>query len=359
MPPVISTVDLFCGTGGLSLGLKQAGIDISAGIDVEGRCEYPYRKNIGAEFIHESVTALTSGQLQSLWTPGSLRLLAGCAPCQPFSSQRRGSDPSKDKNWPLLRSFARLVEQTRPELVTMENVPRLQSNEMFAEFTTRLEEAGYSVAYSVLYGPDFGLAQHRKRLILLASRLGAIELPTPTHTPNQYVTVQQVIGGLRPLNHGQHDPRDPLHFARHLSALNLKRARASRPGGTWKDWPQELLAPCQKRDTAAAFANFYGRMRPDAPAPTITTQPYNTGAGRFTHYSQDRGLTLREAALLQGFPSSYVFTAPEDPIRLAPVGKLIGNAVPPPFGRAIGIAIHEHLRKTPSPGQPPQERQVP
>lgn len=346
----ISAIDLFCGTGGLSLGLSQAGVNVVAGVDVEQRCSYPYEHNIGARFIHASVTELTAEDLGGLWPEGSVRLLAGCAPCQPFSSQRRGMDPARDKNWPLLRSFADLVESSLPELVTMENVPRLASNAMFSEFVQRLESCGYHVVWDVLYGPDFGLGQKRKRLILLASRLGTIEMPSPTHSPGNYVPVGEVIGTLPPLGHGETDPHDPLHRARRLSELNYARARASRPGGTWLDWPEELRAPCHKKATGASFKSFYGRMRADEPSPTITTQPYNTGAGRFTHPTQDRGLTLREAALLQGFPPGFVFTGPKEAVTFTAVGKLIGNAVPPVFGKAVGRALLDHLH-TPSIGK--------
>ena len=340
----INAIDLFCGTGGLSLGLKQAGINVVAGVDFEKRCAYPYEYNIHARFIHASVTDITGADLMELWPKKGIRLLAGCAPCQPFSSQRRGHSPSLDRNWPLLRSFARLVRETLPELVTMENVTRLERDSMFTEFTDALQECGYHVSYGVLFGPDFGLAQNRRRLILLASRRGEIQMPMPTHSPETYVTVDEVIGHLPHLGSGEHDPYDSLHFARQLSPLNLKRAIASKPGGTWRDWPEELLAPCQKRDKEANFASFYGRMRGDTPSPTITTQPYNTGAGRFTHPRQDRGLTLREAALLQGFPQEFVFTAPEESITLTSVGKLIGNAVPPHFGRAVGRTFFEHIQ---------------
>lgn len=334
--PRIRAIDLFCGTGGLSLGLKQAGIEVVAGIDVERRCQYPYEHNLNAQFIEASVVDVTAKTLNQLWGEGTLRLLAGCAPCQPFSSQRRGKDPSQDKNWRLLDEFGRLVRETRPDYVTMENVPRLARDWMFERFVQTLEETGYSVDYGVLYGPDFGLPQKRRRLVLVGALQGDPRLPKPTHSPEQYVTVQSAIGDLPPLASGERDSRDPLHYARQLSPMNLRRARHSKPGGTWKDWPAELKLPCQLRDVNASFASFYGRMRADEPSPTITTQPYNTGAGRFTHPTQDRGLTLREAAILQGFPNDFIFTGPDEKITLENVGRLIGNAVPPAFGQVVG-----------------------
>ena len=116
------------------LGLQQAGIEVVAGIDLERRCKYPYEHNLNAQFIEASVVDVTAEMLDQLWGEGTLRLLAGCAPCQPFSSQRRGKDPSQDKNWRLLDEFGRLVRETRPDYVTMENVPLLARDAMFKTF---------------------------------------------------------------------------------------------------------------------------------------------------------------------------------------------------------------------------------
>ena len=331
----IAAIDLFCGTGGLSLGLKQGGIRVVAGIDNASACSYPYSHNIKAKFIERSVCDVTGEDLQRLWGQADVRLLAGCAPCQPFSSQRRGADTSHEKSWPLLNEFARLVQETMPDFVTMENVPRVQYSPIFDEFVARLKQAGYDVTYRVLFGPDYGLPQRRRRLVLLAALNDHIEMPEPTVGADRYRTVYDAIHDLPSLEAGQKDDDDSLHFARNLSPTNLKRAHASKPGGTWEDWPEELRAPCQTRDSGKSFKSFYGRMEWNKPSPTITTQSYNPGAGRFTHPAQDRALTLREASRLQGFPDSFVFTGPSEKITLSTVGRLIGNAVPPVFGKAI------------------------
>ena len=162
---VISAIDLFCGTGGLSLGLKQGGVRVVAGIDNAASCAYPYEENIKAKFVRKSVREVTGDELKRLWGRSSVRLLAGCAPCQPFSSQRRGVDTSQEQSWPLLLEFGRLVRETTPDYVTMENVPRLQKSEVFEEFVSILRETGYQVAHSVLFGPDYGLPQRRRRLV--------------------------------------------------------------------------------------------------------------------------------------------------------------------------------------------------
>ena len=226
---MISAIDLFCGTGGLSLGLKQGGVRVVAGIDNAASCAYPYEENIKAKFVRESVREVTGDELKRLWGRSSVRLLAGCAPCQPFSSQRRGVDTSQEQSWPLLLEFGRLVRETTPDYVTMENVPRLQKSEVFEEFVSILRETGYQVAHSVLFGPDYGLPQRRRRLVLLAGRGTDVPIPSPTVDKDSYRTVSDAIQDLPPLSAGEHDPDDRLHFAgRHMEGL-AGRASAGMP----------------------------------------------------------------------------------------------------------------------------------
>lgn len=332
----IAAIDLFCGAGGLSLGLKQAGVEVVAGIDLDPACQYPYEQNLKAKFLLKDVGDVKGEHLQELWPEGKIRLLAGCAPCQPFSSHRRGANTRGEDNWDLLSHFERLVEEAKPELVTMENVTRLGKMEVFEDFVAKLEELKYTVDYGTLYGPEFGLPQERRRLVLVASRIGPISLPKGNKDKKKFKTVKKTIGRLPKLKHGESDPTDLLHTARRLTPINEKRMKASRPGGTWRDWSEELLAPCHRKASGASFQAFYGRMTWDAPSPTITTQSYNFGTGRFGHPEQDRSLTLREAAMLQGFPRSYRFVKGSERPSMQAVGRLIGNAVPPAFGAAVG-----------------------
>ncbi|PKI89861.1 DNA (cytosine-5-)-methyltransferase [Actinomycetales bacterium SN12] len=340
-PQTIAAIDLFCGAGGLSLGLKQAGVHVVAGIDLDPACQYPYEQNLKAKFLHRDVGSVTGVELNELWPDGHLRLLAGCAPCQPFSSHRRGADTSGEDTWDLLSHFSRLVEESEPDFVTMENVTRLRRMPVFERFVAKLKELGYKVDFGVLYGPEFGLPQERRRLVLLASKLGRISLPSGSKDATKYVTVKQAISKLPKLQHGESDPKDLLHTARGLSELNARRMKASAPGGTWRDWPEELVAACHKKASGASFQAFYGRMTWDAPSPTITTQSYNFGTGRFGHPDpeQQRSITLREAAMLQGFPRNYRFVPPKVKPSMQAVGRLIGNAVPPAFGKAVGEAF--------------------
>ena len=335
----ITAVDLFCGVGGLTYGLEQAGIRVVAGIDIDPDCLFPYEANTGATFIQKSVEDLTVDEVNQLFGKAEIRLLAGCAPCQPFSSHTKGKDTSEDPKWPLLDHFTRLIEGTNPHLVTMENVARIQRHAVFKRFVDNLESRGYEVVWASLYGPDYGIPQERRRLVVLASRIGSVQLPVQTHARDEYVTVRDAIGHLPRIKSGSVSEEDPIHVARNLSPLNLERLRHSKPGGTWKDWPVELRSQCHTKESGASFKSVYGRMQWQSPSPTITTQYPNFGTGRFGHPSQLRAISLREGAILQSFPMDYEFVAPGEPVHLDTVARLIGNAVPPRLGEVIGLAL--------------------
>jgi DNA (cytosine-5)-methyltransferase 1 len=342
-PSRVVGIDLFCGAGGLAHGLQQAGVSIAAGIDVDPACRYPFEHNNDAAFLDLDIREVTAAHLNRLWPERCVRLLAGCAPCQPFSPHRRGKDTSDEEEWALLSEFERLVLATLPEIVTMENVPRAGSTRVFSQFVEALTNAGYHVTWRSCRGVDYGLPQSRRRLVLLGSLLGPIDVPSGHLQGSDPVTVREAIGGLPSIRSGGSDPRDPLHASRELSPINMRRIRASTPGGTWEDWPEELRAPCHRRKTGATFRNVYARMEWEKPSPTITTLAHNFGAGRFGHPEQDRPISLREAALLQGFPCEYGFVRDGERVFFDRVGRLIGNAVPPPLGQAVGGAITAHV----------------
>jgi len=340
----ISCVDLFCGAGGLTYGLNNGGINVVAGIDLDGSCKFPYEENNDAEFIHKSIEDVKAEDITTLLRGADFTMLAGCAPCQPFSTYTRGGE-RKARDWRLLNSFRELIGGVKPDVVTMENVPGLHRHDVFREFEAALEKWGYNVTLITQANcPEYGIPQHRKRLILVASRHGVVEPPCKTHAKGKFATVRHTIGELPKIIAGETDASDPLHTASKLSETNLKRIRASNPGGTWRDWPEELVAACHKRKTGKSYPSVYGRMEWDQPSPTITTQSFGFGNGRFGHPEQDRGLSLREAAMLQTFPKDYKFLKPEDRIRFKALGRLIGNAVPPGLGKAIAMSIRQHLR---------------
>ena len=340
-PPKVEAVDLFCGAGGLSFGLMQAGIEVRAGVDVDPVCRYPFETNLGAAFHETSIRNLRGADIESMWSENSTHLLAGCAPCQPFSSQRRGADTKSHPSWDLLLEFNRLVQETLPEYVTMENVAPLRKQDVFRQFLRDLTQAGYHIDFDVLKAERFGLPQRRRRLVLIASRGGPITLPEAWLAQEDEVTVGQALAGLPPLRAGEASPDDPLHRAQRLSPINAARIRASKPGGTWQDWPAELRAPCHNRPSGRSFQSFYGVMNPAEPSPTITTEFFNYGSGRFGHPYQPRTITPREAAILQGFPRNYSFIPPTDPVHFKTLGRMIGNAVPPTFGFLVGRRIIE------------------
>jgi DNA (cytosine-5)-methyltransferase 1 len=339
-----SVVDLFCGAGGLTHGLRKEGFRVCAGVDVDEYCRYAFERNNGATFLNRDVLDLAASELATLFAPEGPRILVGCAPCQPFSTYNQKNE---DPKWRLVRRFGDLIAEMQPDVVSMENVPRLlefQRGEVFDEFRRTLEVAGYAVCHRIVFLPDYGLPQRRSRLVLLASRHGELDLEPPTHTPDRYRTVQEAIGRLPAIEAGGRSETDDLHTASRLSDVNLRRIRASMPGGSWGDWDDGLVADCHKADTGRGYRAVYGRMRYDEPAPTITTQFFGFGNGRFGHPEQDRGLSLREGAILQSFPPGYEFVQPGERIQFKALGRLIGNAVPVVLGQAIGRSIKTHLR---------------
>lgn len=343
---LVSAIDLFCGAGGLSYGLEAAGVKVVAGADIDPSCRYPFEANIGgARFLERDARLLAPEELVEIWPQDSLRLLAGCAPCQPFSPYQRGRGTPSDSRWPLLREFGRLVKATQPELVTTENVPRLKGTSVFKAFLELLRDLDYSIAYRTCNCADYGLPQKRRRLVLIASRLGPIDIPDGYLSGLQPRTVGDAIRRMPRIESGEADTADPLHRSRTLQEINRRRIQASVPGGSWLDWPEELRAPCHRRESGRRFKNVYARMSWDEPAPTLTTYFHNFGAGRFGHPEQDRAISIREGAILQGFPADYDFVEPGSSIGYTALGRLIGNAVPPPIGRAIGRTIINHVKR--------------
>jgi len=342
----ISAIDLFCGIGGLSYGLKKAGIKVKVGIDQDSSCKYAYSTNNKADFIAEDITKLKGTDLNDkYWKEDQIKVLVGCAPCQPFSTHsNKIKGKEKTVKWNLLNEFLRLVEETQPDIVSMENVPNLSNKNIFKEFQSSLEQMGFHVSSQNVYCPDFGMPQKRRRLVLLASKYGQIELIPKTKTPNKYKTTKQAIGHLPKLRNGQKSKDDSLHFTTRLSNKNLQRIKASKPNGSWLDWDIDLRLECHKKSTGSTYKSVYGRMSWDEPSPTITTQFYNFGTGRFGHPEQNRALTIREAALLQTFPRNYKFFKNKEDIALTKIGVHIGNAVPVDLGFVIGKSIMEHLK---------------
>jgi len=345
----ISAIDLFCGIGGLSYGLKKTGINVDAGIDIDESCRYTFETNCKTKFINKNIQEISGNELNSLYDKNKIKVLVGCAPCQPFSSYTYKKSKVKDSRWQLLYEFSRLVKETKPIIISMENVPTLlnfKKAPVFYDFVDNLKSMGYFVWYKVVFSPDYGIPQKRKRLVLLASKIGKIELLPPTHTPENYVTVKQAIGHLEKIKSGEVSKKDFIHKASKLSEKNLKRIKQSKPGGSWKkDWDDQLKLACHTSEKGKTYVSVYGRMKWDEPSPTMTTFCTGIGNGRFGHPEQDRAISLREAAILQSFPEDYKFSKNTEDLKFSKTSKHIGNAVPPKLGEIIGKSIINHLKE--------------
>jgi len=335
-------IDLFCGVGGLTHGFILEGLPVSAGVDLDPACRFPYEANNGAKFFQRDISKVTASDLAKLFGDVDTKILAGCAPCQPFSTYaQRYQLGGKDGRWGLLYEFTRLVKTSRPDVITMENVPTVAKHKVFNDFVNALRRLGYKVWFDVVDSSQYGVPQTRRRMVLLASRLGEIKMVDPLITKPK--TVRQAIGRLRALNAGESAPRDKLHTCCTLSEKNLNRIRVSKPGGTWRDWPKRLIAECHRAESGRTYPGVYGRMEWDKPAPTMTTQCYGFGNGRFGHPEQDRAISLREAAIIQSFPRDYAFIPKDGEVNFTVLGRLIGNAVPVELSRAIARSINAHL----------------
>jgi DNA (cytosine-5)-methyltransferase 1 len=346
-----SVVDLFCGIGGLTRGFLDEGFDVKAGIDIDEDCRYAYEKNNGSKFISKSVSELSQKELNQLYEKNTKKILIGCAPCQPFSIfNQKGNGTVSDQNserWKLLYSFSNLIESVRPEIVSMENVPLLKTfkkGKVLNDFIKKLRSLDYYVSAEVYDSQFYGVPQRRKRLVLLASLNGPIEMIPYTHIDN-VVTVKKAIGSLPKIKSGEIHKKDKLHRARKLNELNLMRIKATPEGGGWKDWENDLVASCHKKEGGKAYGSAYGRMSWNEVAPTMTTYCIGYNNGRFGHPCQNRAISLREAAILQSFPENYDFIDPDKTFSSGRIATQIGNAVPVGLGRAIAKSVENHLLK--------------
>lgn len=243
--------------GGLTRGLEKAGIEVKVGIDIDPACEYPYKANNSAEFLLKSVVRTSASDLRLRRKPRTRRLLAGCAPCQPFSSYHQQADTS-DRRWYLLKHFERLAKECDPDVITMENVPNLERELVFKRFVQGIEKLGYYVSHEVVDCSDFRVPQTRRRLVFLASKLGPIALQRAKRKQLPK-TVAQAIGRMPAIKADETDNRDRLHQASGLSKLNLKRIKASKPGGTWRDWNPRLVAKCHAKKTGKTYPGVYAK----------------------------------------------------------------------------------------------------
>lgn len=352
-PPVdlnrpLRVFDFFCGCGGASAGLRQSGMEIAFGLDNDADAERTFRADFPkAEFTRADIAAVDASDLDGLVedSAGHPLLFNACAPCQPFSRQRNGVAPLDDGRLGLLDHLSRFIRRFRPETILVENVPGLRDghigSEIFGRLMKTLNGLDYSAKHKIVRSQDYGVPQRRARLMLLASVFGPVAFPARTHgngsRNTEYATVGDWIGTLPVIAAGESHPLVPNHRAARLSPLNLQRIQATPPGGGWRDLPPDLL-PESRKSGFRGFTDVYGRLKWDAPAPALTTRCISYSNGRFGHPSQDRAISVREAACLQTFPLDFEFTG-----SLNSQARQVGNAVPALLAQRFGESIARHL----------------
>jgi DNA (cytosine-5)-methyltransferase 1 len=333
----VAVVDFFSGCGGTSLGFRDAGMSIVAGIDNDPNAASTFRLNFPeARFFERDIREVPSEEIGSVLRRRGKVLFSGCAPCQPFSKQNRGRGGPDPRRF-LLGEFQRFVVDLRPDFVVVENVPgiqRIEANSPLSYFVSALKDSQYSVDYSVLAASDFGVPQTRRRLVLVASLDHGALMPRPTHGPGRspVTTVRDWIVDLPAIAAGEMDPADPDHAAMKLSPLNLVRILATPEGGGRESWTPDLLLNCHEGHSG--HSDVYGRLAWDRPASAMTTRCLSYSNGRYGHPDQPRAISLREAALLQTFPRSFRFAG-----SLTSRGRQVGNAVPPLLAQRVGEAL--------------------
>ena len=350
MRPSATAIDLFAGCGGMSLGLQQAGLDVRAAVEMDPTAAKRYKNIVGIQPIVSDICTVSGTRLlrTARLLPGQCFLLTACAPCQGFSSQRPPKHGAADPRNGLIHEAVRLVAAVRPMYVMLENVPGLAVGvgaPIYHTAVSRLNKLGYvRMDERVVDAADYGVPQRRQRLIVLFRRrdMPDIKLPAATHVNPQLAdtegrpiwrSVREAIGCLRPLAPGEVDPNDPLHAASAHRPDIVKRIEAiPSDGGSRAVLPTELTLECHRNHSG--HRDVYGRMRWDAPAPTLTGGCHKPSKGRFIHPEQDRGITLREAALLQAFPPDTQFAGSREQI-----AEQIGNAVPPALAAALARPI--------------------
>jgi DNA (cytosine-5)-methyltransferase 1 len=355
--PQPTLIDLFSGCGGASLGFEEAGFRIVAAVDLDHSACKTYAMNVGVEPIEGDLRDVTGEQIleKARMKRGEIDVVIGCPPCQGFSSLRRtrkGDLP--DHRDDLLMVFAQRIIEILPRMVVFENVPgimRGRGKAFLRKFIKELEKHRYFPIGKLLDAANFGVPQHRKRLILLLAREKAIApgllplLPRETHADPTllvnknllpWVNVSDAIADLTPLNSGEKDPTNPLHEASDHGQNALRIiSNIPKDGGSRKSLPRRLWLPCHKRIRGRGAESVYGRMAWSAPSPTITSRFTIAASGRFSHPDQNRAITPREGARLQTFEDCILFWGSRES-----VAWQIGNAMPPELASAIGKAIH-------------------
>ncbi|NBX75387.1 MAG: DNA cytosine methyltransferase [Proteobacteria bacterium] len=336
---IYTAIECFCGPGGLGLGLENAGFDVKFAFDIDAPSVRTYCRNQGPKAEVRDIRKMRGRDLlAAAGIVNKLNLLSGGPPCQGFSKQKRGAHLGDERN-DLVLEFARLVRETTPNFFLMENVAMLgqkRGKEFIDKFKSLVSD--YNLYPHFYNCADYGLAQTRQRFVIVgkhSSIKSDFYIPSPIDT--KWKTVAEVIGDLPepPADYSDH-PGYPNHQNARVTPINIKRFSFVPQGGGWQDIPRHLRITAHKNSNtkAGGWPDVYGRLKWNGQCPTITGGFDSFTRGRYGHPAQNRPLTPREAARLQGFPDWYVFEGNRGDIR-----SQIGNAVPPPLAEALGKAM--------------------
>lgn len=336
-----TAVDCFAGCGGLSEGLRQAGFKIVAGIEIKQEARQTHQLNHPEAILYEDITKTKAEDLLSdaKLKVGELDLLAGCPPCQGFSSMRtlNGSKEVFDPRNELIFNFTDLAIELQPKVLLIENVPALLNDSRIEKAKQSLKKAGYNwIKAEVRDASSFNVPQRRKRMILIASRLGPIDLPSGDSSKVQ--TVRQAIGNLG----SPEKSSKVLHrlVMNNGPTVRKRLEKIPKDGGSRSSLPKREQLKCHR--STNGFSDVYGRMKWDDVSPTITRFCNNPSKGRFVHPEQNRAISIYEALKLQSFPSNYKFPSN---LSMGKLASMIGEALPPAFAKAQGEHILDHLKE--------------
>ncbi|MYC32954.1 MAG: DNA cytosine methyltransferase [Chloroflexi bacterium] len=366
----LKAIDLFCGCGGISAGLRDANFRVIAGVDIEPKYMATFQHNFReTRSLNADLTKYIPTEIMAILgiEPGELDLLAGGPPCQGFSKNvPRKYRYMHDTNNLLVRTFLDYCEALEPNLILMENVAEMKngfSQQFSDEVVERLDGAGYSVTPIILNAAEYGIPQRRRRAFFLAARgTTPLESPIATHykEPLQiglldnraFVNVWEAIGDLPSLHHGEGHYESEYaceafsdyqrkmrsssgkvrnHIARRLEPTQYARLASLQPGQGHKDLPDNLKV-------RGGYSGAYGRLTKEMIAPTITRWVFHPGSGRWGHPVDTRTLTIREVARIQGFNDDYEFVG-----SFVQQAGQIGNAVPPLLIKQIGLSMRQQL----------------
>lgn len=347
----MKVIDFFSGCGGASEGLRQAGLDITIGLDFDRKAAETYQANFPESlFYNVDIRELDEKKLAKAFIGKNESkeplLLVACAPCQPFSTQNK-SKSEDDIRRTLLDETHRFIKELEPEYIFVENVPGLQRIDRekdgpYKRFRAFLKAENYEVQEFIAKSEEYGVPQKRKRFVLLASRHSEIPEPEKTHGLGLFplTTVRDFIGDFPAIKAGEIHSDDPWHRCPTLNERNLERIRNTPEGGDRRHWPIHLINECHK--THSGHMDVYGRMSWDKPAPTLTTRCYSYSNGRFGHpdTNQHRAISVREASRLQTFPKDFIFKG-----SVVEASRQIGNAVPCEMAKQFGLSILKHYEE--------------